>query len=68
MEVKNIDLKSFAQVSRQMILDLNADMCEIKRDVAEIRNVYINRLPTWASISFAFAGIVIGSLIGVALS
>jgi len=62
------DQISYAEVSRQMILELQRDTCEMKKDIVEIRNIYINRLPTWATIGFTFCGILIGALVGVIAS
>ena len=58
---------AFEEVSRTMILELQKDMCEVKKDLNEIKTVYVNRLPVWGSVILAFAGTIIGVLAGLVL-
>ena len=59
---------SFGKVTRQMVEDIRCDIKEAKLKLDDISNHYSQRLPTWASIFFAFAGIIIGALLGIILS
>jgi hypothetical protein len=58
---------AFEEVSRAMITELQKDMCDVKKDLNELKTVYINRLPVWGStllmVICGILGITLGSIL-----